>query len=55
MSALDQLYAEAGCVGEHCHAGPARRRRKSGTLQVTIPPIASDAAISVDRGNPGSR
>ena len=25
----------------------------NGTLQVTIPAIASDAAISVDRGDPG--
>lgn len=54
LNALDQLYAEAGCLGTYVTppvpiGGPVQ----STTLHVTIPAIASDAAISVDRGNPG--
>jgi len=54
LNALDQLYAEAGCLGTYVTppvpiGGPVQ----SGTLHVTIPAIASDAAISVDRGDPG--
>jgi hypothetical protein len=51
ISALDQLYADAGCLGSNGTHGtlPGGQSR---TLTVTIPPIASDAAISVDRGNP---
>jgi hypothetical protein len=49
VTALDQLYADAACVGTSTVQGPA----SSGTLSLTIPQIASAAAISVARGNPG--
>jgi hypothetical protein len=45
ISALDQLYADAACVGYNVTTG-------KGTLTVNIPAIASAAAISVDRVNP---
>jgi hypothetical protein len=47
ISALDQLYADAACLGSNGSSGPA-----SGGLTVSIPAIASSAAISVDRVNP---
>jgi hypothetical protein len=54
LNALDHLYAEAGCLGTSV-ASPVTIGGgvQAGALQVTIPPIASNAAISVDRGNPG--
>jgi hypothetical protein len=51
LPALDTLYAAASCSGSHT-VGPFPVG-SSRTLQVTIPAIASDAAISVARGNPG--
>jgi hypothetical protein len=52
INALDQLYADAGCVGSNgTHATLPGGETRS--LTVTIPAIASGAAISVDRGNPG--
>ena len=52
LAALDSLYAAAGCLGSNgstvtISGGQTR------SLQVSIPVIASDAAISVDRRNPG--
>ena len=47
ISALDQLYADAACLGHATVYGPA-----SHSLSLTIPAIASAAAISVDRVNP---
>ena len=53
VDALNQLYAEAGCLGTSV-ASPVRVGGGAPTtLQVTIPPIASHATISVDRGDPG--
>jgi hypothetical protein len=54
LNALTQLYAEAGCLGTSV-APPVTVGGgvQAGTLHVTIPPIASDAAISVARGSPG--
>lgn len=49
IAALDQLYADAACVGTSTVNGTA----KTGQLTLTIPQIASAAAISVARGNPG--
>ena len=45
VSALKDLYADAACLGTTTVSG-------TGTLSVTIPQIASAAAISVDRVNP---
>lgn len=54
LAALNQLYAEASCMGTSVSPWkPFGGSITSGTLQVTIPAIASDAAISVDRGDPG--
>jgi hypothetical protein len=47
VSALDQLYADAACLGRVTKHGTA-----NSTLTLTIPSIASSAAISVDRGSP---
>jgi hypothetical protein len=53
-AALDELYAAAGCLGlSQSPPISIGGSVKSGSLNITIPPIASDAAISVDRGNPG--
>jgi hypothetical protein len=49
LAALDQLYADATCVGTQTKHGPA----SGGQLTLAIPQIASAAAISVARGNPG--
>ena len=51
INSLDQLYADAGCMGSNgTHSSlPGGQSRR---LTVTIPSIASDAAISVDRGDP---
>jgi hypothetical protein len=54
LAALNQLYAQAGCLGTSVAPWtPLGGSVTNGTLQVTIPAIASDAAISVDRGDPG--
>lgn len=51
-SALDVLYAAAGCLGENSVTKPLAGGQ-SVTLQLTIPPLVSAAAISVARGNAG--
>ena len=45
INALNQLYMDAACLGGGTVTGPS-------PLTVSIPAIASSAAISVDRGNP---
>ena len=52
-NALDQLYAEAGCLGTSVAPPVTVGGGKSAVLHVTIPAIASSAAISVARGSPG--
>lgn len=52
LHALDTLYAAAACVGSNGSSGPLGAGQTR-SLSVNIPAIASDAAISVDRGNPG--
>lgn len=47
INALNQLYMDAACLGGGTVTGPA-----SQGLTVSIPAIASSAAISVDRVNP---
>ena len=53
INALNQLYADAACLGTNSSSTHVGGPDKNGTLTVTIPDIASDAVISVDRGNPG--
>ena len=53
INALNQLYADAACLGTNSSSTHVGGPDKNGTLSVTIPDIASDAVISVDRGNPG--
>lgn len=54
LNAVNQLYAEAGCLGTSVPPPVSVGDGvQTGTLRVTIPPIASDAAISVARGDPG--
>jgi hypothetical protein len=53
ISALDQLYADASCGGENFKQTPLGGGITSATLTVSIPEIASAAAISVARGVPG--
>lgn len=54
VSAFEALYAQAACLGSSASAPAAMGEgTQAGTLRVTIPSIASDAAISIDRGNPG--
>src|SRR5258708_16333954 len=45
INAFNQLYMDAACLGGGTVTGPS-------PLTVSIPAIASSAAISVDRGNP---
>jgi MYXO-CTERM domain-containing protein len=52
LTALDALYASAGCLGSNS-TSTTISGNQTRWLQVSIPPIASDAVISVDRGNPG--
>jgi hypothetical protein len=52
LAALDALYASAGCLGSNS-SSVSISGNQTRWLQVSIPPIASDAVISVDRGNPG--
>jgi hypothetical protein len=54
LAALTQLYADASCHMGISHASP--QPLPSGghaQLQVSIPAFATDAAIAVDRGDPG--
>lgn len=51
ISALDQLYADASCAGVNFNES-SLGGGQSVTLSVSIPEIASAAAISVARGNP---
>ena len=51
INALGQLYADAACGGRNGTHGTLSGGQ-SRTLTVTIPSIASAAAISVDRGSP---
>ena len=53
INALDQLYADASCSGVNSSTGSLGGGINTATLTVTIPEIASAAAISVARGNPG--
>jgi hypothetical protein len=50
INALDELYGDAACIGE---GRDQTILTNHATLKLTIPPIASDAAISVDRADPG--
>jgi hypothetical protein len=52
LAALDALYAAAGCMGDNNSTTPISGSQTR-WLQVSIPGIASDAVISVARGNPG--
>jgi hypothetical protein len=52
LAALDTLYAAAGCLGSNSST-TTLGGNQTRWLQVSIPGIASDAAISVARGNPG--
>ena len=52
LAALDALYASACCLGSNS-SSVSISSNQTRWLQVSIPPIASDAVISVDRGNPG--
>ena len=51
IGALDQLYADATCLGTNGSQGSVAGGQPR-TLTVSIPAIASAAAISVDRVNP---
>jgi hypothetical protein len=50
-NAIDQLYANASCAGENFAQG-SLAGGQTATLSVTIPQIASAAAVSVARGTP---
>ncbi|MGH3158145.1 MAG: VWA domain-containing protein, partial [Streptosporangiaceae bacterium] len=54
LAALSQLYADASCGQGYYHA-PPQPLDPSGhaRLQVSIPAFATDAAIAVDKGDPG--
>jgi hypothetical protein len=53
LTALDDLYAAAGCLGTSKTGPEVLPGGQTRWLQVSIPAIASDGAISVDKGNPG--
>jgi von Willebrand factor type A domain len=53
INALNQLYADAACLGTNSTHTQVGGGVQTGKLTVTIPDIASDAVISVDRGSPG--
>jgi len=53
ISALDQLYADASCGADNFQQAPLGGGITSATLTVSIPQIASAAAIGVARGVPG--
>jgi hypothetical protein len=52
LAALDSLYASAACLGSSSASGTIGGGTLSRNLTVSIPAFASDAVISVDRGNP---
>ena len=52
INALNQLYADAACLGTGSAQTTVGGGVQTGTLSVSIPDIASDAVISVDRVNP---
>jgi hypothetical protein len=52
INALDELYSDAACVGKNSKSTTIGPNQPNATLSVSIPEIASAAAISVDRGNP---
>jgi hypothetical protein len=53
LAALNQLYAQASChMGTSVDPATPIDKLHDGKLQVTIPAFATDAAISVDRGDP---
>jgi hypothetical protein len=53
LTALDDLYAAAGCLGTSKSGPEVLPGGQTRSLQVSIPAIASDGAISVDKGSPG--
>lgn len=53
LTALDNLYAAAGCLGTSKSSTLVLAGGQTRWLQVSIPGIASDGAISVDKGDPG--
>ena len=53
IAALNQLYADAACLGSNSNHVSVGGGVQTATLSVSIPAIASGAAISVDRVNPG--
>jgi len=53
LTALDDLYAAAGCLGTSKSGPTVLPGGQARWLQVSIPAIASDGAISVDKGSPG--
>ena len=52
LNALNALYAAAGCLGSNSSSVNISGNQTQ-WLQVSVPSVASDAVISVDRGNPG--
>jgi len=55
LNALYALYAAAGCLGTSNGGSTLVPGGQTRWLEVHIPAIASDGAISVDKGNPGIR
>jgi len=55
LNALYTLYAAASCSGLSNGRSAIVSGGQSRVLTVNIPPIASDGAISVNKGNPGIR
>ena len=53
LAALNSLYSAAACLGSNTDKGSVGGNNPTRSLYVSIPAIASDAAISVDRGNTG--
>jgi hypothetical protein len=51
ISALNELYSDAACLGSST-TSTVVQGGQNGALSVSIPEIASDAAITVDRVNP---
>jgi len=49
---MDTLYQDAACIGENATPPTPLPSGQARTLKVSIPAIASGAAISVARGNP---
>jgi hypothetical protein len=55
LSAFDSLYSAAACIGMNSSPSLFLPPGQSRVLTVNIPPIASDAAISVYKASPGIR